>query len=129
MTTPTKLRRFDAANYLDTPADIAHYLQAALEENDPAFFLVALGTAARACGMSSVAAKTKLGRESLYKALAPGGNPHFTTVLSVLHSLDVRLCVTPRTSRRSPRAQHAAPVRQQRRPGARARASAAAVPV
>jgi DNA-binding phage protein len=38
MTTPTKLRRFDAADYLNTPSDIAHYLQAALDEKDPAFF-------------------------------------------------------------------------------------------
>jgi len=55
-----------------------------LDEKDPAFFLVALGTAARACGMSSIATKTKLGRESLYKDLTAGGNPHFTTVLCVL---------------------------------------------
>jgi probable addiction module antidote protein len=98
MRTPTKLRRFDAADYLDTPSDIAHYLQAALDEKDPAFFLVALGTAARASGMSRIAAKTKLGRESLYKALTAGANPHFKTVLSVLRSLGVRLSVTPQAA-------------------------------
>jgi probable addiction module antidote protein len=99
MTTPAKLRRFDAADYLNTPADIAHYLQAALDEKDPAFFLVALGTAARAHGMSSIATKTKLGRESLYKALTARGNPHFKTVLCVLRSLGLRLSVTPQPSR------------------------------
>jgi probable addiction module antidote protein len=46
-------------------------------------------------GMSSIATKTKLGRESLYKALTAGGNPHFKTVLCLLRSLGVRLSVTP----------------------------------
>jgi DNA-binding phage protein len=50
---------------------------------------------ARAYGMSSIATKTKVGRESLYKALTAGGNPHFKTVLCVLRSLGVRLSVTP----------------------------------
>jgi probable addiction module antidote protein len=95
MTTPTKVRRFDAADYLNTPSDIAHYLQAALDEKNSAFFLVAPGTAARAYGMSSIATKTNLGRESLYEALTADGNPHFKTVLCVLRSLGVRLSVTP----------------------------------
>ena len=91
----TKTTKFDAATYLTSEADVAAYLQAALDEHDPAFFVVALGTAARARGMSRIAAKSKLGRESLYKAFRAGADPHFTTVLRVLGSLGVRLQVAP----------------------------------
>jgi probable addiction module antidote protein len=87
----TKTRRWDAADYLKSDKDIAAYLEASLAEGDPALFTAALGDVARAKGMSEVARKTGLGRESLYKALAPDGNPEFATVLKVMHSLGLDL--------------------------------------
>lgn len=50
-----KTSRFDAADYLTSQAAIDAYLEAALEENDPAFFQKALGTVARAQGMQDIA--------------------------------------------------------------------------
>jgi probable addiction module antidote protein len=92
----TKTRRWDAADFLETKADVAAYLEAALGDGDPAVFTAALGDVARAKGMTHIARETGLGRESLYKALAPDGNPEFATVLKVLRSLGVKLHATAR---------------------------------
>ena len=58
-----------------------------LEEGDTALVAAALGDIARAKGMTEVARKTGLGRESLYKALSPDGNPESSTVLKVIQAL------------------------------------------
>ena len=87
----TKTKPWDAADYLNTKEDIALYLEAAFEDGDPALIAAALGDAARAKGMAKVAAEAGLGRESLYKALSPEGNPEFTTVLKVMRALGLRL--------------------------------------
>ena len=92
--TKTKTLRWDAAEHLETGADMAAYLEAALEENDPALVAAALGDIARAKGMAQIARKAGLGRESLYKALAPEGNPEFATVLKVVRALGLRLHAT-----------------------------------
>lgn len=86
---------WDAASYLETEEDMAAYLEAALEENDAALVAAALGDIARAKGMTSIAKRTGLGRESLYKALSPEGNPEFATVLKVVHALGLRLRAIP----------------------------------
>jgi len=91
----TNTRPWDAAHYLGSEEDMAAYLEAALEEDDPALLAAALGDIARAKGMSEIARETGLGRESLYKALSPEGNPEFGTVLKVVHSLGLKLHVTP----------------------------------
>jgi probable addiction module antidote protein len=70
---------------------MAAYLEAALEEGDPTLITHTLGVIARARGMSQVARKTGLGRESLYKALSPDGNPEFSTILKVVRALGLRL--------------------------------------
>jgi probable addiction module antidote protein len=90
----TKTRRWNASDYLNSEKDMAAYLEAALELNDPAVFTAALGDIARAKGMSEVARKAGLGRESLYKALSPDGNPEFATVLKVVNSLGLKLHAT-----------------------------------
>ncbi len=87
----TRTKKWDAAEHLKTDEDMAAYLEAALEENDPALIAAALGDIARAKGMSDVAREAGLGRESLYKALSPGGNPEFSTVLKVVKALGLRL--------------------------------------
>ncbi len=91
----TTTQSWDVTHYLETEEDMAAYLDAALEEDDPALLAAALGDIARAKGMSEIARETGLGRESLYKALSAEGNPEFGTVLKVVHSLGLRLRVTP----------------------------------
>lgn len=65
-----KTRPFDASNYLKDEADVAAYLQAALEDGDPALLAAALGDIAKARGMTELARSTGLSRESLYKSLS-----------------------------------------------------------
>jgi probable addiction module antidote protein len=86
-----KLPPFDAARYLKDDAAIAEYVSAVLETDDPDLLLLALGDIARAKGMAQVAKDSGLGRESLYKALAPGAKPRFDTILKVTKALGVRL--------------------------------------
>jgi probable addiction module antidote protein len=92
-----KTTRWDSAEYLKTDEDIAAYLDAVLEEDDPALVTHALGVIARAKGMSQIARETGLGRESLYKALSPEGNPEFATIVKVLKALGLQLHASPRT--------------------------------
>jgi probable addiction module antidote protein len=90
-----KLLPFDAARYLTDDAAIAEYMTAVLESGDFDLLLLALGDVARARGMAQIAKDAGLGRESLYKALAPGAKPRFDTVLKVAKALGVRLAVHP----------------------------------
>jgi probable addiction module antidote protein len=90
-----KTRAWDPAEHLETEQDMAAYLEAALEEGDPALVAAALGDIARAKGMSQLARDTGLGRESLYKALSASGNPEFATIMKVVEALGLRLHATP----------------------------------
>lgn len=91
---------YDTADYLKTEEDMALYFEACLEEagDDPAFIAKALGTIARARGMTQLAKDTGLGRESLYKALSGEGNPSFATILKVINALGLRLDVHAATA-------------------------------
>lgn len=90
-----KLVAFDAAKYLDDDEAIAEYMTAVLEANDPDLLLLALADVARAKGMAQVAKEAGLGRESLYKALAPGAKPRFETVIKVARALGVKFVAEP----------------------------------
>ncbi len=91
----TRTTRYDAAAYLKTEKDMATYLEAALEDGDPRVIAAALGNIARAKGMAQLARDAGMGRESLYKALSPDGNPEFSTVLKVVRALGLKLHATP----------------------------------
>jgi len=93
-----RITEFDASAYLDSEEAIAEYLTAVLEENDPDLFLAAVGDIAKARGMMQIAREAGLGRESLYKALAPGARPRYDTILKVLHALGVKLAITARST-------------------------------
>ena len=93
--TKTQTRPWDAADYLETDEDIVAYLEAAFEDGDPGLIAAALGDIAKARGMAKIAAQAGLGRESLYKALSPNGNPEFATVLKVMRALGLRLHASP----------------------------------
>ncbi|MFK7701709.1 addiction module antidote protein [Pseudomonas caspiana] len=87
----TQLKPFEASKYLTDEETIFEFLTAALEDQNPDVFLRALNEAAKAHGMSQLARDTGMGRESLYKALAPGAKPRYDTVLKVLSALGVKL--------------------------------------
>lgn len=89
------LRTFDAADYLDSDTVVAEYLNAALEDENPDVFLQAIADIAKARGMTRLAKDTGLGRESLYKALAPGAKPRYDTVLKLMRALGVELHTSP----------------------------------
>ena len=84
---------WDSAQLLRSKEDIADYLEAVLEDGDPALITHALGVIARAKGMAQIGRASGLGRESLYKALSAKGNPEFATVLKVIHALGLKLKV------------------------------------
>lgn len=87
----SQLTPFQASAYLSDDETIHEFLTAALEDENPDVFLRALTEAAKAHGMSRLARETGLGRESLYKALAPGAKPRYDTVLKVLNALGIKL--------------------------------------
>ena len=92
-----KLKKWDSAEHLKSDEDMAFYLEACLEEagDDAAFVAKALGTIARAKGMTQLAKESGLGRESLYKALSGEGNPSFSTILKVIAALGIKLHAEP----------------------------------
>lgn len=82
---------YDVTEYLETEADMAAYLNAALEDGDPAVLSTALGDIARAKGMTQLARETGISRDGLYKALSPTGNPSFATVQKVINALGMKV--------------------------------------
>ncbi|KMO11350.1 addiction module antidote protein [Methylobacterium platani] len=84
----------DTAEHLRTDEDVALYIEAVLEDGDPALIRDAIGIVARARGMSRIARETGLSRESLHKALSQTGNPSFETVRAVLQALGLQLGMT-----------------------------------
>lgn len=91
---------FDMAALLDSDEAISEYLSQVLSDGDTAEVIRALGHIARAKGMTHIATRSGLGRESLYKALSPGAKPRFDTVLKVIRALGVELFVQPHVSSR-----------------------------
>lgn len=79
---------------LKNPKRAAAYLNAALEDEDPRVFLLALRYVAEARGgMGAAAAKSSLNRESLYRMLSKKGNPSLQSLGALLSSLGFRLAV------------------------------------
>ncbi|HRT22361.1 MAG TPA: putative addiction module antidote protein [Candidatus Hydrogenedentes bacterium] len=93
----TKTTKYDVAEHLRTPEEMAAYLEACMAEanGDATFIAKALGDIARAKGMAQVAREAGLSRESLYKALSGERIPTFDTILKVMEALDLRLHAEP----------------------------------
>lgn len=89
----TTTSRYDVAEHLRTPEEMAAYLEASFEEanGNAAFIAKALGDIARAKGMSQVARDAGLSRESLYKALSGERVPSFDTILKIVSALGLKL--------------------------------------
>jgi probable addiction module antidote protein len=84
---------WDVAEHIDSPEHVAAYLSAAFEDGDPALIAHAIGAVTRSRGMSELARRTGLSRESLYRSLSADGNPSFATVVAVLKELGMQLYV------------------------------------
>lgn len=91
----SELADFDAAEFLETPEDIASYISAVLEDGDSSLVAAALGDIARARGMTEVARDAEISREVLYKALRPNSAPRLDTILKVLDAFGVELVARP----------------------------------
>lgn len=89
------LKEWKIEDHLKTPEERKAFLEAALEENDPEFFAIALGDIARAEGISRVAQRSKIRRENLYRAFSRGGNPTISTIMKALRALNMRLTIAP----------------------------------
>ncbi|WP_414440800.1 addiction module antidote protein [Burkholderia sp. 22PA0106] len=94
---PAKFSRFDSVDYLVTAEDIAAYLEAAVEDGDPALIAAALGDVARARNISQLSRDTGMSREGIYRALSGDGNPSFATVMKITAALGLRLSFRPAT--------------------------------
>ncbi len=84
--------------HLKDPDEARAYLEVALEEyeedGDKEAFLMALRNVADAQGgISTLARRTRLNREHLYRALSAKGNPRLDTIGTILHALGFRLSV------------------------------------
>jgi len=90
-----KTARFDASHYLDSDEMVAEYLNAALAESNADVLLAAIADVAKSRGITRIAADAGLGRESLYKTLAPGSKPRMDTVFKLLRALNIRLSAEP----------------------------------
>jgi len=89
----TKTSPFNPVEYLQSDAEIASYLTEAYEDDNPAVFIVALGHVVRSKGVSNMAEKTGLNRESLYKAFSGKAQPKWDTVHKLLHALEIHMTV------------------------------------
>lgn len=91
----------DLIEALKDPKEAAAYLNAAIEEGDREVFLLALRNVAQAHGgMSQIAKKTHLKRESLYRMLSKKGNPEIKSIFNLLHAIGLKLTVEPEDSKR-----------------------------
>ena len=89
---------FDAAEHLNTVKDIAYFIEAALDEGDEAGLIHALNAVGRSKGMATLAKKTGISRESLYKSLRGKSKPQFSTIHKIIKALGLRLEVHPANS-------------------------------
>lgn len=96
------LKVWDASEHLDSEEMVFAYVNAAMEEGDPALLTAALGDVARARGMTEIARKAGMSRESLYRALSSDGNPELATVMKVMKALGLRMSVTAADAERHP---------------------------
>ncbi|MCL1887774.1 MAG: putative addiction module antidote protein [Kiritimatiellaeota bacterium] len=92
-----KTYAWDITEHLRTEEEIAAYLTAVLEEGDPSLLLSAVGDIAKARGMAEIAKNAGVSRSTLYHSFSNQGNPEFTTMMKVIHSLGVKLMAMPQS--------------------------------
>jgi probable addiction module antidote protein len=94
---PTKSYKKDLHERLQDQEYAAAYLNAALMDEDPKVFLIALKDVAdaRGEGVAQLAKKTDLNRESLYRTLSERGNPRLNNLCLILEAMGLHLSITP----------------------------------
>jgi len=92
-TAKVRIGKFEASDYLKSEMAIREFLAAAMEDPNPDVFLAALSEVAKARGIAALAERSGLGRESLYKTLAPGSKPRYETICKLVDALGVKLTV------------------------------------
>jgi probable addiction module antidote protein len=93
-------RKFEFTDYLRTDRQIAAYLDAAVSDGDPRVLLEAVrDVAAVRGGMTMLACRAGIPRESLYRMLSRRGNPSYVAVRSILDAAGFRLSVAPSRKR------------------------------
>ena len=81
---------------LKSPEEAAAYLNAALEDEDPGVFLVALRDIAEANGgMTQLAREAHLSRETLYRTLSKRGNPTLANLRCLLGTVGLEIAISP----------------------------------
>lgn len=80
---------------LQDPKEAARYLNAAVDESDPALLLAALAQVVRALGISSMARKVSLSRAGLYKTISKTGNPELKTLVGILKASGLQMRFRP----------------------------------
>jgi probable addiction module antidote protein len=90
----------DLSQALKNPDEAAHYVLAAIEENDPDFLVVALRDVVKAWGVNRVSRSSKLTRQAVHKILN-GGNPTLSSIHAILDSVGLELSVRPKKKKRS----------------------------
>lgn len=86
-----KIRLWDAAEHLENASDMAAYLDAALEDGNPALITAVLDDIARAKGMEGIAFQADLGGQNLHEILAADSDPRLSTVLKAMRMLGFQL--------------------------------------
>jgi probable addiction module antidote protein len=85
----------------EAPSFSDEYLSTALDEADElggrGALLSALRHIAEAQGMTVIAERAGIKRESLYRALSPKGNPTIKTLLAIMGATGLKLSVHHRT--------------------------------
>jgi len=76
---------------IQSPREMATYLDAALEQGDREALMVALRDVADALGVTKLANWANLNRENLYRMLSASGNPRLDSLERILKPLDLRL--------------------------------------
>ena len=90
----SKTVKYNTSDYLNSPEEVAAYIEAVLEEDDPALLLMALRNVAESQGgVAMMAKQSGLSRESLYRTLSKNGNPKISTLMLIMKALGLHLSV------------------------------------
>ncbi len=81
---------YDTAYFLDDENLIVEYLNDAMKEGNEEF-MQALDTVSRSLGMTELAKRTGLSRESLYKTLNGKTKPRYDSIQKILAGLNIKM--------------------------------------